>query len=126
MPRAPRKPRLPVGENDLFRLLRYSHIFASAVQQVLEIELLRKATSLPLTVSQFHVLKLMTLNGRHQVGEIADFLGATPRDCLRRVPPRLRLLCPPILRKRVEFSKRKADPQGAQFGAEVGGRAFEP
>jgi len=72
-------------ERDLFRLLRYSHIFASAVQQVLEIDLLRKTTPLPLTVSQFHVLKLMTLNGHHQVGEVADFLGVSPPAATKNI-----------------------------------------
>jgi len=72
-------------EQELFRLLRYSHIFASAVQQVLEIELLRKTTPLPLTVSQFHVLKLMTMNGRHQVGEVADFLGVSPPAATKNI-----------------------------------------
>ncbi len=59
------------------RLLRYSHIFASAVRETLEVKLLQEVSSLPLTVSQFHLLKLMSLNGIHQVGEVADFLGVS-------------------------------------------------
>jgi DNA-binding MarR family transcriptional regulator len=55
------------------------------VKQVLELELLRKTTRLPLTVSQFHVLKLMTQNGRHQVGEVADFLGVSPPAATKNI-----------------------------------------
>ena len=85
MPRKAATSSHSPDERDLFRLLRYSHIFASAVQQVLEIELLRKVTPLPLNVSQFHVLKLMTLNGRHQVGEVADFLGVSPPAATKNI-----------------------------------------
>jgi DNA-binding MarR family transcriptional regulator len=85
MPRKAANSSHSPDERDVFRLLRYSHIFASTVQQVLEIELLRKATPLPLNVSQFHVLKLMTLNGRHQVGEVADFLGVSPPAATKNI-----------------------------------------
>jgi DNA-binding MarR family transcriptional regulator len=66
-----------VAEDLSNRLLRYSHIFSSVVREILEIKLLREATSLPLTLSQFHLLKLMTINGHHQVGELAEFLGVS-------------------------------------------------
>lgn len=59
------------------RLVRYSHIFASAVREVLELRLLREVSSWPLTLSQFHLLKLMTFDGQHQVSEAADFLGVS-------------------------------------------------
>ncbi len=60
-----------------FRLVRHSHIFAAAVREVLETSLLREVTSLPLTLAQFHVLKLMANNGEHEVGQVADFLGVS-------------------------------------------------
>ena len=66
-----------VGEPKLQRLLRLSHIFSSVVREILESKLLREATPLPLTISQFHVLKLMTINGNHQAGELAEFLGVS-------------------------------------------------
>lgn len=66
-----------VDSQDLFNLLRYSHIFASAVREILELKLLREVSESPLTLSQFHLLKLISLNGRHQVGEVADFLGVS-------------------------------------------------
>ena len=60
-----------------FALLRYAHIFASAVRERLEVDLLREANP-SLTMSQFHLLRLIALNGQHQIGEVADFLGVTP------------------------------------------------
>lgn len=65
------------GDSQLQRLLRLSHIFSSVVREIFESKLLGDATSLPLTISQFHVLKLMTINGQHQAGELAEFLGVS-------------------------------------------------
>lgn len=70
---------------DLFRLLRYSHIFAAAVREVLESKLIKEASPFPLTLSQFHILKVMALNGRHQVGELAGFLGVSPPAATRNI-----------------------------------------
>jgi DNA-binding MarR family transcriptional regulator len=42
-------------------------------------------STVPLTLSQFHLLKLMFLNGRHQVGEVADFLGVSPPAATKNV-----------------------------------------
>jgi len=60
-----------------FELIRYAHVFASAVRERLEIDLLREANE-SLSLSQFHLLRLIALNGQHQIGEVADFLGVTP------------------------------------------------
>lgn len=62
---------------ELFRLIRHSHIFASAVREILESKLIREASPKPLTASQFHILKVMALNGPHQIGELAEFLGVS-------------------------------------------------
>jgi DNA-binding MarR family transcriptional regulator len=64
-----------VREDELQRLMRLSHIFSSVVREIIELKLLGESTPLPLTLSQFHILKLMSKNGTHQVGELADFLG---------------------------------------------------
>lgn len=77
-------PAEPLGSDGL-RLVRYSHIFASAVREVLELKLVREVSSVPLTLSQFHLLKLMFLNGRHQVGEVADFLGVSPPAATKNI-----------------------------------------
>ena len=66
------------GQSRLFRLMRFSHVFASTVHEVLELKFLRETTPSPLTLLQFHLLKLISLNGRHHVGEVADFLGVSP------------------------------------------------
>jgi len=71
--------------NDEFRLLRYSHIFASAVREVLESKLLRETSPLPLTLSQFHLLKLMARTGQHQIHEVADYLGVSAPAATRNV-----------------------------------------
>lgn len=63
---------------DLFNLLRYAHIFSAVVQEILELKLLREVSPSPLSLSQFHLLKLISLNGQHQVGQVADFLGVSP------------------------------------------------
>jgi DNA-binding MarR family transcriptional regulator len=64
-------------EARLFAVLRRSHIFSSVVREILETRLLEEATPLPLTISQFHILKLMTVTGRHQIGEMSTFLGVS-------------------------------------------------
>ena len=59
--------------------LRYSHIFASVVREILEMKFLEEVTpSHSLTLTQFHMLKVIALNGDHQVGEVALFLGMSP------------------------------------------------
>ena len=75
-------PRNTLGEDtivadQLHRVLRLSHIFSSVVREILEAKLLREATPLPLTLTQFHILKLMALKGEHQTGELAQFLGVS-------------------------------------------------
>lgn len=73
------------GGGRFLRLVRDSHIFASAIHEVLDVKLLREATPFPLTPSQFQVLKLMSFNGHHQVGEVADFLGVSPPAATKNI-----------------------------------------
>ena len=51
--------------------------FSAVVQEILELKLLREVSPDPLSLSQFHLLKLISLNGQHQVGQVADFLGVS-------------------------------------------------
>jgi DNA-binding MarR family transcriptional regulator len=60
---------------DYLGLLRNSHIFAAAVREVLEQKFLEETAPSPLSLSQFHLLKLLSIRGSHQVREVADFLG---------------------------------------------------
>lgn len=76
-PRAASSPGRPGEGPDPFRLVRYSHIFSSAIREILETSLLREATPLPLSQTQFQLLKLMAINGRHQIGDVAQFLGVS-------------------------------------------------
>jgi len=73
------------GDDAFLRLLRDSHIFATAIREVLDIRLLREVSPSPLTPSQFHVLKLMSFNGNHQIGEVADFLGVSPPAATKNI-----------------------------------------
>lgn len=75
----------PVRARQLHRLLRLSHIFSSVVREILESKLLQETSTLPLTVSQFHILKLMTLNGHHQASELAEFLGVSPPAATKNI-----------------------------------------
>ncbi len=63
--------------DDLTRLLRYSHIFASTVRDTLESGILADISPLHLTVAQFLVLKLMYRNGQHRAGEVARYMGVS-------------------------------------------------
>jgi DNA-binding MarR family transcriptional regulator len=90
MPTGARRGAGPGGRRNLrgdgsFRVLRSSHIFASAVREVLEQKLVQEVSPVPLTLSQFHLLRLMHLNGRHQVGQVADFLGVSPPAATKNI-----------------------------------------
>ena len=70
---------------DFLKLLRYSHIFSAAVRDVLETRMLQEVSPFPLSLSQFHILKLMSIDGDHQIGEVADFLGVTPPAATKNI-----------------------------------------
>lgn len=103
--------------DDLFALLRYSHIFASAVREILEIKLLGEISPEPLTLSQFHLLKLISLNGHHQVGEVADFLGVSPPAATKNVDKLERLGL-------VERRPSKGDRRATLLGSSPRGRGL--
>ncbi len=71
--------------DDFLRLLRDSHIFASAICEILDVKLLREVSPCPLTPSQFQILKLMSFNGHHQIGEVAGFLGVSPPAATKNI-----------------------------------------
>ena len=66
-------------------LVRNSHIFSAAVREILEEGLLQESTRLPLSLSQFHLLRLVSLDSFHQVGEVADLLGVSAPATTRNV-----------------------------------------
>ena len=67
------------------RFLRSSHVFASVVREILEAKFLQEVCPAPLTRSQFHLLKVIGLNGTHQVGELASFLGMSPPAATKNI-----------------------------------------
>lgn len=68
-----------VGERERqHRLLRRSRIFAAVVREILETKFLHEVSPAPLTLSQFHLLRVIGLNGTHHVGELASCLGVSP------------------------------------------------
>lgn len=86
IPTSPQRPgKKKISGDGLINLLRSSHIFASAVRELLESKPPKKAAPVPLTISQFHLLKLMTYNGQHQLCEVADFLGVSPPAATKNV-----------------------------------------
>jgi DNA-binding MarR family transcriptional regulator len=62
---------------ELHRFLRYSHIFSAAIREILGTRYLGEVCQDRLTLPQFHLLKLIALNGQHQIGEVAHFLGVS-------------------------------------------------
>jgi DNA-binding MarR family transcriptional regulator len=84
----------PLEPERLHRLLRYSHVFAAAVREVLEVKYLSEVSTHSLTLPQFHLLKLISINGHHQVGEVAEFLGVSSPAASKNIDKleRLRLV----------------------------------
>lgn len=66
------------GYEKLPSLLRSAHIFATTVREILETKLLGEVSPAPLTLSQFHLLKLVSFDGQQKMGQLADFLGVSP------------------------------------------------
>ncbi len=48
------------------------------MREILETKLLREVSPAPLTLSQFHLLKLVSFDGQQNMGQLADFLGVSP------------------------------------------------
>ena len=79
------------GREAVFRLLRFSHIFASVVREFLELQLLHEVSEEDLSLSQYHLLKLITLDGEHQMGQVAEFLGISPPAATKNIDKMERL-----------------------------------
>ena len=67
-----------------FPLIRFSHIFASAVREVLELSLLREAGVDGMTPRQLHLLEFIGMNPHH-LDDVAKFLGVTPPAATKAV-----------------------------------------
>ncbi len=104
------------GELDSFSLVRYAHIFSSAVREILEIKVLEEIGAEGLSLSQFHLLKLICLNGHHQMGEVADFLGVSPPAATKNIDKLERLglvqRTPSVEDRRATLLASSADGRG--------------
>lgn len=74
-----------ISEKHRFQFLRYSHLFASVMREILEVQFLEEVTPHSLTLQQFYLLKVIALNGVHQVGEVAGFLGMSPPAATKNI-----------------------------------------
>lgn len=79
------------GNGNYRAFLRNSHLFSSAVQEVVQERYLRRVTELPVTTSQLHLLQLMSNHGPQLVGEAAVFLGVSPAAASKSVDKLVRL-----------------------------------
>ncbi len=73
------------------RVLRISHVLSNAVQEILEKRLIRETAEASLSPSQIHLLKLISMNGDHFVGEIAAFLGVSAPAASKNIDKLARL-----------------------------------
>lgn len=93
-------------EPEVYRhFLHHAHIFATTVREILEEKYLRQTTSLDVTVPQFNLLKLIAHNGKHQVGELASFLGVSQAATSKSVDKLVRLK---LITREVQQSDRRA------------------
>ena len=60
----PKKAEKSEGEKPQVQFLRFSHIFASIVREILEVKLLEEVAPHPLTLPQFHLLKAVAYGWR--------------------------------------------------------------
>jgi DNA-binding MarR family transcriptional regulator len=114
----PRGPA-PLEAHDarLHQFLRYCHIFSTAVREIFSTKYLAEVTKHPLTQSQFHLLKLIALNGGHQLGEVADYLGVSPPAASKNVDKLARLGL-------VARSRSAADRRATTLTANARGRGL--
>jgi DNA-binding MarR family transcriptional regulator len=55
------------------------------VREILEVKFLDEVSPEALTLSQLHLLQLIALNGTHQVGQAAEFLGVSPPAATKNI-----------------------------------------
>jgi DNA-binding MarR family transcriptional regulator len=75
----------PSEEDSLHRFLRCGHILGALLRELLDQSYLGGRCPVPLTRTQFCVLKLITVNADLQVGKVARYLGVSPAAISRCV-----------------------------------------
>jgi DNA-binding MarR family transcriptional regulator len=68
----------PPSNESVYRFLRCGHILGSVLREILEQSYLGKQCRVPVTRTQFCLLKLITVNANLLMGEIAGHLGVSP------------------------------------------------
>lgn len=91
----------------LSAVLSSSHIFASATNQILENDLLRRVSPIHVSLAQVHILKLIERDGEHLVSDIAKFLGVSAPAASRSLD---RLVRMGLLRRAVPPVDRRTAP----------------
>jgi DNA-binding MarR family transcriptional regulator len=82
-----------------------AHVFASAVADVIEEELLREVAGNQITVSQLKLLKLVNLTEAQTIGDVAAFLGVSNAAASKAVDKLVRMM---LLRRSEGETDRRA------------------
>ncbi len=85
-----------------------THVFALALRNVLEAEILREVAGAKLTAPQMKVLKLIAQSHVQTIGEVADFLGVSDAAASKTVDRLVR-------RKLVRRTEREADRRATEL-----------
>ncbi|HEY5609987.1 MAG TPA: MarR family transcriptional regulator, partial [Thermoanaerobaculia bacterium] len=81
-----------LSASDWWSLVRFAHIFSSAVREILEQQLFHEVSGNGLTLSQFHLLEFIALGDkRHQMLDVAAFLGVSTAAATKNVDKLQRL-----------------------------------
>lgn len=108
---------------DLSTVLRSSHIFASTVHDLLLVTPLRLASPRSLTPSQFYLLRIVSLNGRHPIGQAAHLLGISAPAATKTIDKLERLGL--VVRRRYGRDRRTCMFSVTRAGREVVRRCDE-
>jgi DNA-binding MarR family transcriptional regulator len=79
------------GRDGLRSLLRGSHLFASTVHEILHLEPRRQPARRSLTASQTNLLRVICLDGKHPVGQVAQLLGISAPAATKTIDKLARL-----------------------------------
>jgi len=73
----PSRSRRPADGALVRQFLRSSHIFHSALREIIDARDLAESRGFSLTPSQLQLLKLISVDGQHTVSDVGAFLGVT-------------------------------------------------
>lgn len=85
--------------------LHNAHLFASVVREVVEERYLQQVAGQDITVSQLNLLRLIAVDGGHQVNEIARMMGVSPAAASKSVDKLVRM---GLVRREAQPGNRRA------------------